>query len=106
MLTAVIDGEVVFGTIADAAVGRAAVTDAPDGTRWVGISAVRVAEEQRRRGHARDTVFGAAGVGLSSAVRRARTCRCSSTTHAAITLYESMGFVVQHRTRYVDARTL
>ena len=53
VLTAVVDGEVVFATIAGAAVGRAAVTEAPDGTRWVGLSAVQVVETQRRRGHAR-----------------------------------------------------
>ncbi len=43
VLTAVIDGEVAFATIAGAAVGRAAVTTAPDGARWVGLSAVHVA---------------------------------------------------------------
>ena len=53
VLTAVVDGDVVFATCADAGVGRAAVTAAPDGTRWVGLSAVRVADQQRRRGHAR-----------------------------------------------------
>ena len=53
VLTAVVDGELTFGRLDDAAVGRAAVTTAPDGTRWVGVSAVRVAEDRRRRGHAR-----------------------------------------------------
>ena len=45
VLTAVVDGDVVFATRDDAAVGRAAITAAPDGTRWAGMSAVRVAEE-------------------------------------------------------------
>lgn len=40
VLTAVIDGELVFGTHRDGAVARAAVTEAPDGARWVGISEV------------------------------------------------------------------
>ena len=53
VLTAVVDGVVVFATSGDAAVGRAAVTAAPDGTRWAGLSAVRVADGQRRSGHAR-----------------------------------------------------
>jgi N-acetylglutamate synthase len=37
---AVIDGELMFGTHAGGAVARAAVTAAPDGTRWVGLSAI------------------------------------------------------------------
>ncbi len=53
VLTAVVDGDAVFATYADAGVGRAAVTGGPDGTRWVGLSAVRVSDRQRRRGHAR-----------------------------------------------------
>lgn len=40
-LTAVGDGELTFGTLDGAAVARAAVTDAPDGARWVGLSAIR-----------------------------------------------------------------
>jgi hypothetical protein len=61
VLTAVVGGEVVFAYRAGAAagraaarhaaVGRAAVTTAPDGTRWVGLSAMRVAERQRGLGH-------------------------------------------------------
>ncbi len=53
VLSAVVDGEVAFATVAGAAVGRGAVTTAPDGIRWLGISAVHVAEEHRRQGHAR-----------------------------------------------------
>src|SRR5262249_205824 len=53
VLTAVVDGEVAFGQLGGAAVGRAAVTAAPDGTHWVGLSAVHVAEQARRRGLAR-----------------------------------------------------
>lgn len=41
VLTAVGDGELMFGTLDGAAVARAAVTDAPDGARWVGLSAIR-----------------------------------------------------------------
>ena len=49
VLTAVVDGDVVFATRDDAAVGRAAVTAAPDGTRWAGMSAVRVADDAAAR---------------------------------------------------------
>src|ERR1700704_3199023 len=54
VLTAVVDGEVAFATSGGAAVGRGAVTESPDGTRWVGLSAVHVVEDARRRGLARE----------------------------------------------------
>ncbi|PRC58328.1 GNAT family N-acetyltransferase, partial [Mycobacterium sp. ITM-2017-0098] len=50
VLTAVVDGGVAFGELEGAAVGRVAITDAPDGTRWAGLSAVRVSETERRKG--------------------------------------------------------
>ncbi|WP_250150294.1 N-acetylglutamate synthase, CG3035 family [Mycolicibacter acidiphilus] len=53
VLTAVVDGEAVFASVPGAAVGRAAVTESPDGTRWVGLTALRVLEDQRRSGHGR-----------------------------------------------------
>ena len=105
VLAAVVDGEVVFASIADAAVGRAAVTDAPDGTRWVGLSAVRVAEPQRRRGHARDLCSALLDWGFQRGATRAYV-QVLVDNEAAIKLYESMGFAVQHRSRYVDARSL
>ncbi|OBE95657.1 GCN5 family acetyltransferase [Mycobacterium sp. 852002-10029_SCH5224772] len=40
VLSAVGNGELMFGTLNGAAVARAAVTDAPDGARWVGLSAI------------------------------------------------------------------
>jgi N-acetylglutamate synthase len=46
VLTAVVDGELVFGKYAGVAVARGSVTDAPDGTRWVGLSAMQVADQQ------------------------------------------------------------
>lgn len=46
VLTAVGDGELMFGTLGDAAVARAAVTDAPDGARWVGLSAIRGGDDR------------------------------------------------------------
>jgi ribosomal protein S18 acetylase RimI-like enzyme len=105
VLTAVVDGDVVFGTREDDAVGRAAVTQAPDGTRWVGLSAVRVAEDRRRRGHARTLCSALLAWG---AERGATRCYVQVLVDngAAITLYESLGFTAQHRGRYVDALTL
>ncbi|KZS66654.1 N-acetylglutamate synthase, CG3035 family [Mycobacterium ostraviense] len=37
VLTAVVDGELAFGSYPGVAAARAAVTDAPDGSRWVGL---------------------------------------------------------------------
>lgn len=105
VLTAVTDGAVAFGRLDDAAVGRAAVTAAHDGTRWAGLSGVRVAEHQRRRGHARRLCAGllawAAGQGASRAY-----VQVLADNHGAIALYEGMGFTAQHRERYIDARRL
>lgn len=105
VLTSVVDGQVAFGRVGAAAVGRAAVTNAPDGSRWVGVSAVRVAEDQRRRGHARTLCAALLAWGAGCGATRAYVQVLADNT-AAIALYESMGFSVQHRTRYVDARGL
>jgi ribosomal protein S18 acetylase RimI-like enzyme len=105
VLTAVVDGEVAFATIAGAAVGRGAVTNAPDGSRWVGMSAVRVTEEQRRRGHGRTLCAALLAWGFRHGATRAYVQVVVDNT-AGIALYESMGFSMQHRSRYVDARTL
>jgi GNAT superfamily N-acetyltransferase len=101
VLTATIDGAVVFATRDDAAVGRAAVTSAPDGRRWAGLSAVRVAEGHRRAGHAR---------ALCSALlawateHGADSCyvQVLADNAAALALYGQLGFATQHAARYVD----
>ena len=104
VLTAVVDGEVAFATIADAAVGRGAVTTVDSG-RWLGMSAVRVVEEQRRRGHARTLCAALLAWGAERGATRAYV-QVLADNATAITLYESMGFTIQHRSRYVDARSL
>ncbi|WP_193044564.1 N-acetylglutamate synthase, CG3035 family [Mycolicibacterium baixiangningiae] len=105
VLTAVVDGQVGFGRIDDAAVGRAAVTPAHDGTRWVGLSAVRVAEDRRRRGHARTLCAGLLTWGARSGATHAYV-QVLADNDGAIALYESMGFTAQHRERYLDASKL
>jgi N-acetylglutamate synthase len=104
-LTAVVDGEVAFAGVAGAAVGRAAVTEAPDGTRWVGLAAVHVIEEARRRGLARDLCAALLAWGGERGATRAYVQVLADNT-AASRLYESMGFAVHHHSRYVDARNL
>ncbi len=105
VLTAVVDGVVVFATRGDAAVGRAAVTAAPDGTRWAGLSAVRVAQGRRREGHARRLC---SALMCWAAEHDAMHCyvQVLADNAAAIALYEQLGFTTQHRARYVDARSL
>ncbi|GAC1639037.1 MAG: GNAT family N-acetyltransferase [Mycobacterium sp.] len=105
VLTAVIDGEVAFGTVAGAAVARAAVTTAPDGTRWVGLSAVHVVEQARRHGRASELCTALLAWGAERGAARAYVQVLAENT-AALRLYEPMGFAVHHRSRYVDARSL
>jgi GNAT superfamily N-acetyltransferase len=105
VLTAVINGEVAFATSASDAVGRGAVTGSPDGTRWIGLSAVHVIETARRRGRAREVCEALLAWGAERGATRAYVQVLADNT-AATRLYESMGFVVQHRSRYVDARSL
>lgn len=105
VLTAVVDGEVVFGELAGTAVGRAAVTDAPDGTRWVGLSSVHVKEAARRTGLARTLCAGLLDWAGDRGATRAYV-QVVSDNIAAQALYEAMGFVVHHRSRYVRAEDL
>jgi N-acetylglutamate synthase len=105
VLTAVVDGEVAFATTAGAAVGRAAVTMAPDGTQWVGLTAMHVAEEARRRGLGRELCDALLAWAAERGATRAYVQVLADNT-AAARLYESMGFSVHHRSRYVDARSL
>lgn len=105
VLTAVVDGEVGFATRASAAVGRGAVTTAPDGTRWAGLAAVHVASDERRKGHARALCATLLAWGVARGATRAYA-QVLVDNAAALTLYRSMGFCTQHRMRYVDGRTL
>jgi N-acetylglutamate synthase len=105
VLTAALDGEVAFAMSAGAAVGRGAVTESPDGTRWIGLSAVHVVETARRRGLARELCEALLAWGAERGATRAYVQVLADNT-AATRLYESMGFSVHHRSRYVDARSL
>jgi RimJ/RimL family protein N-acetyltransferase len=105
VLTAVVDGEVVFATADGAAVGRGAVTTAPDGVRWLGLAAVHVVPERRGRGLARTLCEALLAWGSDRDATRAYTQVLADNT-AAIRLHESMGFSVHHRSRYLDARSL
>ncbi|HWT48317.1 MAG TPA: GNAT family N-acetyltransferase [Mycobacterium sp.] len=99
VLTAVIDGEVTFGTHPGVAVARAALTDAPDGTRWVGLSSIRAADDQ--------AAVALCGALLAWGADRgaARAYLCAQET-GATTLAEALGFRLHHRRRYFPARTM
>jgi RimJ/RimL family protein N-acetyltransferase len=99
VLTAVVDGAVIFASIPGAAVARAAVTEAPDGMRWLGLSALRVADEHRRRGHARTMCTALLKWGAHHGARRAYT-QVLDDNSSAIALFVSMGFSLHHRSRY------
>jgi GNAT superfamily N-acetyltransferase len=114
ILTAVLDGLVTFaslGTRASAApgdvtaVGRGAVTTAPDGTRWLGVSCVRVAESARRTGQARAICSALQNWGAEQGATRAYV-EVLDDNQPALTLYGSAGFRLHHHHRYVRADSL
>jgi N-acetylglutamate synthase len=100
VLTAVIDGELAFGAHGDAVVARAAVTETPDGARWVGISAVRSAHSADHQAAARlcDALltWGASRGATRGYMRVPDT--------GAETLAGALGFRLHHRRRYVPVR--
>lgn len=105
VLRAVRGGEVAFARIANPgerplAIVRAAVTRAPGGRIWVGLSCAAVAPEHRRR-----------GVGALLCAEMAVWGKAHGATHiyaqvdagdnAAATLCRSLGLIEHHRYRYV-----
>ena len=99
VLTAVIDGELAFGVHGAVAVARAAVTDAPDGARWVGISAVRWAADADERAAAdvcESLLAWGAGRGATRGYMRV--------PDTGATLAAALGFRLHHRRRYVPVR--
>ncbi|GAS97757.1 N-acetyltransferase GCN5 [Mycolicibacterium canariasense] len=98
-------GQVAFATHSEAAVGRGAVTTAPDGTVWAGISCVRVTEHRRRRGHARTVCSALLGWAAGRGATRAYV-QVLADNEPAATLYHSMGFRLHHTLRYLRAESL
>ncbi|OZF31367.1 GNAT family N-acetyltransferase [Rhodococcus sp. 14-2496-1d] len=104
VVSAVRGGTLGFGMIGPrsssaAAVGRAAVTTAPDGRCWVGLTSLWVSPEHRRN-----------GLGTLMCGELVRWGRERGATHAylqvadentrAVALYRDLGFADHHRYRY------
>ncbi len=81
------------------------MTTAPDGTVWLGISAVHVAAAHRGRGHARVLCQALIAWGAQRGATRAYV-QVLTDNAAAIALYSRLGFVLHHHHRYVDALSL
>jgi hypothetical protein len=103
VLTAVVDGELVFGKYADIAVARGSVTDAPDGTRWVGLSAVRVADQSLAASRALCEALLAWGAARGATRGYVRVL---DGDQAAAGLAQSLRFALHHRARYFTATSV
>lgn len=94
-LTAVTGGELAFGALGETAVARAAVTDAPDGTRWVGLSAIRAE-------HDAVAARGLCAALLAWGADRGATRGYLVLPDAGVTnLADALGFRLHHRRRYI-----
>ena len=91
ILTAVIDGELMFGTHRGGAVARAALTNAPDSTRWVGLSAMRAPDGQVAADLCEALLAWAARRGATRGYMRAHDAGATNLP----------GFRLHHRRRYV-----
>lgn len=100
VLTAVVDGELVFGMHTDLAVARASVTDAPDHTRWVGLSAMRAADQDAGRALSEALLAWGAARGATRGY-----VRILDEDHPIAGLAQSLGFALHHRARYFTAPT-
>ncbi len=81
------------------AIARGAVSDAPDGRRWVGITAVEVEPTARRRGLGTHVVAGVARwAGTNGATDV--YLQVSADNAPALGTYERLGFVEHHRYHY------
>ncbi|WP_089245435.1 N-acetylglutamate synthase, CG3035 family [Rhodococcoides kyotonense] len=104
VISSIRDGVVGFGRIGSAAsamlaIGRAAVTNAPDGRRWVGLTAIEVAEAHRRNGLGTRICGELVAWGRNQGATHAYL-QVSAENSNAIAMYEGLGFLEHHRYRY------
>jgi N-acetylglutamate synthase len=100
--TAVVDGQVIFGTHPGRVTARAAVTDAPDRTRRVGVSALHWTGAEHSFAAARELI----GTLVAWGAEHGASCAylaVSDREPAVWSIAESLGFNLHHRGRYVVA---
>lgn len=104
LLRGQIEGTLGFGRLRNqagdtVAITRGTITEADDGSRWLGYSAVEVAEGYRRRGLG--TALGEQMMrwGATAGAENAYL-QVISTNEAGLALYERLGFLEHHRHRY------
>ncbi|MBF6297837.1 GNAT family N-acetyltransferase [Nocardia amamiensis] len=102
VLTAVHDGELGFASLGlprPLAIGRGALTTAPDGRRWVGLSCVAVAAAHRRHGLGSLVCAELLRWGSDRGATHAYL-QVEATNVAAGAMYRELGFVAHHAYRY------
>ncbi len=103
VLRAVVDGTVGFARISGdggvLAIGRGAVTTAPDGVRWLGLTALEVAPTARRRGLGVRLLSGLAAWGAAQGAQRVYL-QVAADNDGALALYAGAGFTRHHGYRY------
>ena len=92
-------GEPTFGAQPDAAIAGAAVTDAPDGTRWVGLSALRATDEASVSRQCEALLAWGARHGATRGY-----LRIGDHDSGTAALAHSLGFRLHHRSRYFTAQ--
>ncbi|KQY39264.1 MULTISPECIES: N-acetylglutamate synthase, CG3035 family [Nocardia] len=102
VLTSVLDGTLGFASLGlpePLAIGRGAVTTAPDGRRWVGLTCVAVATAHRRNGLGAllcaELIRWGAEQGASHAYVQVEVGNSG-----ALALYRELGFIEHHAYRY------
>jgi N-acetylglutamate synthase len=90
----------IFGAHPDPAVPRAAVTDAPDGTRWVGLPALPTTDQTSARRSYEALLAWGARAGATRGY-----LRVDEHDAGTAALAQSLGFRLHHRSRYFTARS-
>ncbi|MEU7765853.1 GNAT family N-acetyltransferase [Nocardia sp. NPDC049190] len=108
VLTAVHDGELGFAALGlprPIAIGRGALTTAPDGRHWVGLSCVAVAPAHRRHGLGSLVCAELIRWGSTRGATHAYL-QVEATNAAARAMYRELGFVEHHSYRYAGPTAL
>ncbi|MEU2172622.1 GNAT family N-acetyltransferase [Nocardia sp. NPDC019219] len=108
VLTAVLDGELGFASLGlprPIAIGRGALTTAPDGRRWIGLTCVAVAAAHRRHGLGSLVCAELVRWGHDRGATHAYL-QVEAANEAAVAMYRELGFVDHHAYRYAAPEPL